>query len=248
MNSREWETATDQDFEAMLAHSVSDPPPEEIVRDVTPWRKSMNRILIGLAMSTITFNFWCLNYILPAISMVLLLLGFRTLRHENRWFGSCFIITILRAAYFFPSLVLNTTILQSTFYASPIAQVLTAVNLVLLFIEFLCLWRGFLSVQQKAALPPHAGGAAALILWYALMFLLALVQYSGIIIVGAMILGYVFIIRSLYRLSKELDEAGYVIHTAPVKVTDHCIVLSLAALLLAGSVCGYVFGCSYSMD
>lgn len=248
MNSRDWETAADQDFEAMLAHSVSGLPPEEILRDVTPWRTSMNRVLIGLAMTTVTFNFWCLNYILPAIGTILLLLGFRTLRQENRWFRSCFMITILRAGYFFPSLVLNTTILQSAFYASPIAQVLTAVYLVLLLAEFICLWRGFLSVQQKAGLPPHAGGAAVLIAWYGLMCLLALVQYTGIIIAGALAVGYAFIIRSLYRLSKELDEAGYVIHAAPVKVTDRCIVTALAVLLLVGFVCGCTFGGRYSME
>lgn len=249
MNSREWEEMTDKNFEAVLAHSVSDPPPDEIVRNVTPWKKSINRVLTGHAMTTITFNFWYLNYTLPAISMILLLLGFRTLRRETRWFRACFIITILRSAYFFPSLVLNTTIFQSTFYASPLARVLAVINLVVLqFIEFFCLWRGFLSVQKKAALPPHAGGAAALIVWYALMCLLALIQYSDIFIFSAMILGYGFIIRSLYRLSKELDEAGYVIHTAPVRVTDRCIVLSIAGLLLAGAVCGYTFGGSYSMD
>lgn len=248
MNSREWETAADKDFEAMLAHSVSDLPPEEIVRDVTPWRKSIYRVLIGLAMTTITFNFWCLNYILPAVGTILLLLGFRTLRHENRWFGSCFILSILRAAYLFPLLILNTTIFQGAFYASPFARVLTAINLVLLFVKFICLWRGFLCVQKKAALPPHAGGAAALLVWYALMCLLALVQYTGIIVAGAMVVGYAFIIRSLYRLSKELDEAGYVIHAAPVQVTDRSIVISLTALLLIGFVCGYAFGGSYSME
>ena len=45
----------------------------------------MNRILFGMALCAITLNFLCLNYILPAVGTVLLLLGFRTLRRENRW-------------------------------------------------------------------------------------------------------------------------------------------------------------------
>ncbi len=248
MNNHEWETMNDKDFETMLESSVSELPPDDIVSEVTPWKKSMNRVLVGLALTTITLNFWYLNYILPVIGTILLLLGFRTLRHENKWFRTCFIISIIRAVYFFLSLILNTTIIQSTVYASQIASVLTIINLALLFIKFVCLWRGFLSVQQKTDLPPHAGGAVALIVWYALMCLLALIQYNGFIIAGAMVVGYVFIIRNLYKLSKELDEAGYAIYAAPIKVADHCLVISLISLLLVGFVCGYTFGGSYPME
>ena len=119
MCDRPWETMTDADFEAMLARSVPDVPPEEIVAEVTPWRRAMNRILFGMALCAITLNFLCLNYILPAIGTVLLLLGFRTLRQENRWLGGCFAITVVRAAYFFMTLILNTTILQSAVFTPP---------------------------------------------------------------------------------------------------------------------------------
>lgn len=80
------------------------------------------------------------------------------------------------------------------------------------------------------------------------MCLLASAQYSGLFIAGFMLVGYILILRSLYQLSKELDEAGYAIRTAPVKTTDRCVVISLAALLLAGIVCGYLFGGSYPME
>ena len=246
MRDPEWES--DTDFEAFLQNTVPDLPPEDIVAEVTPWKRSTNRALTGMALTTITLNFWYLNYILPGIGAVLLLLGFRALRRENRWFGGCFVISVLRAAYFFPSLILNTTILQSAVYASAAGSVLTAANLLLVFAQLVCLWRGFLSVQEKAGFPPRAGGAAALILWYALMCLLALVQYSGLLIAGFMLVGYVLILRSLYRQSKELDEAGYAIRTAPVKTTDRCVVISLAALLLVGIICGYLFGGSYPME
>lgn len=248
MSNREWENMSDTDFDAMLESSVSELPPEDIVAEVTPWKKSINRVLVGMALTAITLNFWCLNYVLPTIGTILLLLGFRTLRRENKWFGSCFVVSIIRAAYFFSSLILNTTIIQSTVYASGIASVLTLTNLLLLFIEFVCLWRGLISVQQKAGIPPHAGVAVALIVWYALLCLLALIQYSGLIIAGLMVVGYIFIIRNLYKLSKELDEAGYAIRTAPIKTTDRCIVISLVAILLIGSACGYVFGGSYPME
>ena len=248
MCDRPWETMTDADFEAMLARSVPDTPPEEIVAEVTPWRRAMNRILFGMALCAITLNFLCLNYILPAVGTVLLLLGFRTLRRENRWLGGCFAVTVIRAAYFFMTLILNTTILQSAVFTPAVTTALTAVNAVLLLALYFCFWRGLLAVQAKAGLPAQAGGALALIVWYALVCVLAAVQYSGWIVPITMLIGYGFILRSLCRLSGALDEAGYAIAPGPVRVTDRCLVLVIAAVLGIGCTLGYLFGSSYRMD
>ena len=248
MCDRPWETMTDADFEAMLARSVPDTPPEEIVAEVTPWRRAMNRILFGMALCAVTLNFWCLNYILPAIGTVLLLLGFRTLRQENRWLGGCFAITVIRAAYFFATLILNTTILQSAVFTPAVTTALTAVNAVLLLGLYFCFWRGLLAVQKKAGLPARAGGALALIVWHTLVCILAAVQYGGWVVPIAMLIGYGFILRSLCRLSGALDEAGYAIVPKPVRVTDRCLVLVIAAVLGIGCTLGYLFGGSYRMD
>lgn len=248
MCDRPWETMTDADFEAMLARSVPDVPPEEIVAEVTPWRRAMNRILFGMALCAITLNFWCLNYILPAIGTVLLLLGFRTLRRENRWLGGCFAVTVIRAVYFFTTLVLNTTILQSAVFTPAVTTALTAVNAVLLLALYFCFWRGLLAVQAKAGLPAQTGGALALIVWYALVCVLAAVHYTGWIVPIAMLVGYGCILRSLCRLSGALDEAGYAIAPGPVRVTDRCLVLVIAVVLGIGGALGYLFGGSYRMD
>lgn len=248
MCDRPWETMTDADFEAMLARSVPDTPPEEIVTEVTPWRRAMNRILFGMALCAITLNFLCLNYILPAVGTVLLLLGFRTLRRENRWLGGCFAVTVIRAVYFFAALILNTTILQSAVFTPAITTALTAVNAALLLALYFCFWRGLLAVQKKAGLPAQAGSALALIVWYALVCVLAAVQYSGWVVPITMLIGYGFILRSLCRLSGALDEAGYAIAPKPVRVTDRCIVLVIAAVLGISGALGYLFGGSYPMD
>ena len=108
----------EQEFDSMLQSSMAELPPDDIAYEVTPWRKAINRILTGFALGAITLNFLGLNYLLPAIGMILTILGFRTLRKENKWFNACWIITVVRSAYYFPTLILNTTIYQSTFYAS----------------------------------------------------------------------------------------------------------------------------------
>ena len=248
MRDQQWENMSDTDFEALLESSVSQLPPDDIVAGVTPWKKSVKRVLIGMALTAVTLNFLCLNYILPTVGTILSLLGFRTLQSENKWFKSCFAVSVIRAVYLFASLIINTTIIQSTVNSSAVASALTIINLLLMLTQFVCLWRGFISVQKKAGIPPHAKGAVMLIVWYALICLLALIQYSGPIIIAGMLIGYCFIIRSLYKLSKELDEAGYVIRTVPIKITDKFIVISLASFLMIGFVCGYVFGGSYPID
>ena len=248
MSEREWEAMSEKDFDEMLEKSVSFLPPDDVVEGVTPWRKAMNRVLVGMALCTVTLNFLCLNYILPAVGMVLSLLGFRALRRENKWFGICFVITVIRTAAFFPTLILNTTIVHSAIFTSEVESALTVANLLLLLVEFYCLWRGLRAVQKKAGLPERAGAAAALIAWSALMCVLAVVEYNGVIILIAMLVAYIFIIRNLFKLSKELDEAGYSIQAAPVRVTDKCIVLILASVLVVGCAFGYIFGSSYPMD
>lgn len=247
MSNQQWETMDEKDFESMLENNLSEIPPEEIVSGVTPWKKAMNRILAGMALCSITLNALCLNYILPVTGIILLLLGFRALRGENRWFRTCFFITIVRAVYLFQMLILNTTILTSTIPTQSVATVLTVVDAVLLLAVFFCFWRGLQTVQQKVGLPAHAGGAAALMVWYAIVYALAAVQYSGWIVPIAMIIGYIYILRSIYRISGELDEAGYSIQATPSRISDGWIVAAIVTVLVAGGVCGYLFGGSYPM-
>lgn len=244
MREHERESARGDAFEALLAQSVDELPPEEIVADVTPWRRAMERVLFGLALCMVTLNFWCLNYLLPAIGTVLLLLGFRALRRENPWLGGCFVCAVLRAACVFPSLILNTTILPSDAFRNAAAVVSAALMLALL----LCFWQGLRAVQRKAGLPAQGGCAGSLPAWYVLVCVLAAVHYTGLLVPIAMLVGYVCILRSLFRLSGALDEAGYAIAPQPVRVTDRCIALVLAAALGIGCTLGYLFGGSYRMD
>ena len=248
MSDRKWDPMNEDDFDAILENSLPDLPPEDIVAGVTPWRRATRWVLIGMGLTTITLSYMYLDYILPAIGMVLLLLGFRSLRRENRWFGVCYGITVLRAVYVFADLILNSTILQSRIHAMPQMAARTGIHLILLFVEFFCLWGGFRAVQRKAGLPPHGGGAVALMVWYGAMCLLALVGYVGLILGVALLVMYILIICSLWKLSKELDQAGYAIRPAPVRLEDGTVALAITVLLVGGCICGWLFGSSYPME
>lgn len=247
MRDPKWKPGNEDEFDAMLESSLPDLPPEDIVAGVTPWRRATRWVLIGMGLTTLTLNYMYLNYILPAVGMVLLLLGFRALRRENRWFGVCYGITVLRAVYVFADLILNSTILQSRIHATPQMAALINISLILLFVEFFCLWGGFRAVQRKAGLPPHAGGAVALMVWYGIVCLLALVGYVDLILGVALLVMYILIICSLWKLSKELDQAGYAIRPAPVRLEDGTVALAITILLVGGCICGWLLGSSYPM-
>lgn len=227
---------------------MSDYYNEDAVAEAAPWKKSMNRIIIGLVLSTMILEIWCLNYIFPAIGTMLLLLGFRGLRHENKWFRNGFFVTVVQGAYVFLELILNTTIIQSVILTSPVTKGLTIANLLLLLVKLVCLWSGMIAAQQKVGIPPQAGGVIALVIWYMLMYGLVIVSYDGLVIGGGMIIGYILIIRNIYKRAKELEETGYVIQTASVKVTDRNIVSALGLVFVIGCACGYLFGGSYPMS
>lgn len=239
---------SEQAFDTMLQSSMTELPPDDIVYEVTPWRKAINRILTGFALGAITLNLVGLNYLLPAIGMILALLGFRALRKENHWFRACWNLTLVRCAYFFPTLILNTTIYQKSFYASVLSSILNVVNIIIIFALYISFWKALRAVKEKAGLEPHAGGAAALILWNATVCILGLLQITGDLIIGIFLLiAYICIIRGLVKLSKELDEAGYCISAAPVRFTDRTISIALVVALLISCGCGYLLFHQYPM-
>ena len=248
MNDGKFDTMSEQEFESMLESGVSQLPPENIVLCVTPWRKAMNQALLGIALFTVTLNFLYLDYILPVIGSIFSLLGFRALRRENSWFGACFIISILRILCLFPVIIINASVFHSAILTEDVLTLMAVFSAALVLLMFFCLWQGLRAVQQKAGLPPRAGGAAALIIWYFLICALALVHYNGLIIPIAMLVGYILILRSIYALSKELDEAGYTIHAAPTRFSGSCIAAVLTVILAAGIACAYIFGGSYPMS
>lgn len=249
MGGHDLNSQNNTEFDTLLQNTLSSQPPDEIIRGVTPWRKAFHRILTGFALGAITLNFWGLNYLLPTIGLCLVFLGFRTLRTENRWFHVCWVLTVIRMVCYFPVLVVNTTIYQTTFHASAFGSILSTLNAGIGFYLYFCLWKALRCVQEKAGLVPRAGGAAALLIWSAVVFLLAVLQVPDGLLPGVLLLvAYFFILRSLVMLSRELDEAGYCIIAAPVRFPDKIIVLALTLVTLLSCGCGYLFFHQYPMS
>jgi len=248
MHNRDWAAMNEAEFEAALHDQLPQLPPEQIVRHVTPWKKAIYRALTGLALTAVTVNLWGLQYLLPIIGSVLGLLGFRMLRRENRWFCACYLLTILRAAILFPILILNATIYQQATYQIPLFSAVPYWNVGMTFAQFFCLWRAFRMISEQSEPSGCTGNAVALMVWYTVFCALALAGYEGTLVVPLMLLAYVLIIRSLFLLAGSLDDAGYAIVAAPIRVPDWCVTLLLALFLTVGGICAGIFGSSHPMD
>lgn len=241
-SSNEFITINGRDFETLLQSSVPYKPPEEIVEVVTPWKKAIKRTLIGLGLSTITLNFYYLNYILPLIGAMLIILGVRALRNESKQFRLFYIATAVRSVYIMTVFSLNTTIdFQMPDY-------LIAVKLTFAFFYIVLFCRALYSVEKKSGIEPRKTPMVALVIWHAALTFLGVTEYSGFIIPWAMIIVFVFIIVNLNKISKEIDKIGYSIENSPVKIPDGILTALLAVILVAGLGCGYAFGGSYTMQ
>ena len=249
MSERERAHMSDEELEKMLRSELPGlPPPDEIVSDVTPWRRASDRVFAGLALTMLTLNFLGLNYILPAIGMVLMLLGLRTLRRENGWFKACFVLTVVRAVQFFAVCILNTALYMQAVNDGAVGTVLTWLSAAMGLAGAVCLWQALSAVRRKAGLEGGAKAGGAVVAWYVFVLILAAVKYEGIIIAAAMIISYILIIRGLVKLSRELEQTGYAIEPSPARVSDKTLVIAVALTLIVGVICGYTFGTSYKMD
>ena len=82
MPKEDWGFLNEKAFEAALQASVPERLPDKAAA-VTPWKRAMGRVLAGTALTALGTNLWGLNYLLPGIGLVLMLLGFRLLRREK---------------------------------------------------------------------------------------------------------------------------------------------------------------------
>ncbi len=242
MNETDFTALNNAEFEAMLRESIPEKAPDEIVNEVTPWRKAIKRILFGFSLNALTLNIIGLQYILPTIGTILSILGLRVLRKENKWFTSCYAVTIVNAVYKFAILILNTTLYdfsQAFFY---IATPLPVFLQIIFFIVALA------QTQKKAGLAPKKAASIAVILWYALLLFLGIIQFAGYILPYAMMIGFVLIMVGFNKIAKETQAAGYTVNAAPVRISDGPLSGAITVILFIALACGFIFNSGYDMQ
>ena len=244
------------EFDRLLYQGAADLPPELTGREPPkPWKKPISRVCWGLALITFTLNFFYLDSILPAIGMVMLWLGLRSLRRQNGGFHFAFVCATLYAVFRFACLAAAATPLElrlagltgmdwhsMTGNVSFYYILRAAVAQLLLVLSVGGLWQGLKQVFRDAGQTPKTASAGALVILEALLFPLAAIGLTGWLLVGPILLIWIFLIRSLYKLSRSLDEAGYALIPAPVRLSNaHAAALWLGVPLLAIIILPFLF-------
>lgn len=236
---------TETEYDSLLDHELTEPPDDNI-ESFKPWKHAFGLLLAGLALSTVVLNYGLAEYILPTIGQLLMLLGSRKLKRVNRWFGAIYAIAIYRAAHNLLSLALNATVTPEPL-PSAVSHALTALNVVSLMFGLFCLWRGILAVQRSAGREARAGWAIVLLLWYSLIVVLALLRVTIINALFGLILlvGYIFCLYSLYKLSQRLDEVGYSIIVTSSRLSNRSLTLLYILSIVVSIILAGIFGGGY---
>lgn len=249
MNNQDFKNLSDRELENVLSLSLSDKTPlEEITNSVTPWKKAMTMALLGIAFTALTPAVLGLNYILPAIGIVLILLGFRKLRRENREFKACYVLSVIKSGFCIFSLFLSSTIYGSGDYGTTFLNVQSALSIICTFLIIIFLTMAIRKSQIKANLPVKIRSAVAMIILYFILLVWAILQIEIPLLGYATIISYIIILVNLFRIIKDIDTAGYTIEAAPVKIPDKIVCLLLILITAISIACGFVFFHSYDMQ
>lgn len=227
-------------FDQMLRENASALPPA--MAEVNPWREAMWLVLWGMGLTTITFNFLYLDMILPALGGILLVLGFRTLRQENRALQWCWRLSIAIASVRSASFALAALPVD-------VKNVPAYAVMAMTFALYCCLWRGMVGVSRAAgAEKPAAPAAGALVIFYAVICVLAFMELSGWLAVLPLLIAYIVILRNLVKLARSLADTGYAIHAAPVRLPSAAVLWGYLGLTLAAVLLAMFLGQRYPMN
>ncbi len=246
------------EFDRSLMEDLSQlPPAPGEVWDYTPWRSAMTKILWGMGLITFRFHFFYLEYLLPLLGAVLLYLGYRTLRRENRWFRLCWGLSGFYLLFCGGTYTLNATPLMAQITAVPVLNVGLGVLSSLLHLALLAALRQGIRASFTAAerRPKDWIGRAFLsylaalgiAVWSTLVPLTAQPEgpisfgpeitneplyYARIIATAAL---FILVLVCIGKQRSALTGFGYAVRTAPARLPAP-VFLGLVILVLAGSV------------
>ncbi len=227
-------------FDQMLTEDAAALPPPGV--EVNPWREAMCLVLWGLGLTTLTLHFLYLDVILPAVGAILMVLGFRTLRRENRAMQWCYRLSIAAAAVRSIAYTLNALPWETGYVPAYVTILLTLAL-------YVCLWRGMVGVSRAAGSEkPAAPAAGALVIFYAVMIPLAYIGLEGWLAVLPLVIIYIVILRNLMKLSRSLADTGYVVTAAPVRLPSWAVLWGYLGVTLAAILLAMFLGQRYPMD
>ena len=223
-------------FDELLSRELSQvPPPDSVVQDTNPWRRALELIMIGQVLSMLRLEQYLLDYVLPAVGYVYLLLGHRILRKENGALKAGWALSILQALLFAVNLCIDATFLSTqdgllyelSGYILFGLQLLGLLHLLCLHITVDILWEHYNPPMRRQ--------------WAHILVMLALV--FGVVFRGLLASASIFLllltVSDLLQLSRTLSDGGFTMEAAPVRLsnpafTGLAVGVTVAAVVLCG--------------
>ncbi len=228
-------------FDAWLESSVPEILPDDIVKQVTPWKKAMGQVLAGFVMTSLSLDIFYLDMILPAVGYLLSFWGFSAVFRENRWFRICGCITAARGLFFMVKLLLPVDVFLELVYTKTAFLIAAGCYTYGVFAFLFCFWLGLRTVQQKAGFPPSFKGVLILMLWYLVFYLLPMFfGYLGLLLPIALFVVYAFAVQSIMNIMRELEDAGYVMDIAPTRIPKQISGICILGLFFVAALLSFL--------
>ncbi|MBQ6873986.1 MAG: hypothetical protein IJO24_06815 [Clostridia bacterium] len=241
----------DKDFDRHLSESIIPPPDDKIADDISPWKKSFYRIVAGLVLTTSTIDIYIINIVLPLIGCVLLVLGFRSVRKENRYFTACYVLSLINifadTALTFADATIYRSYIDEAVNQNFLLKLLASIPTLLILIFFCAAVR---TVKSKSKLYyKYKGADIGLIIWYCVLILISCITTQVSIITGAVLmLSYILILVFLVRMLIDMELSGYTVTPSSIKISDSKIIAVYSAIVIVGMLIGTVFFTQHRMD
>lgn len=195
-----------------------------------PWHKSISNITWGFMLTSMTFNFLALQYILPTIGVGLLYIGFRQLRDENRWFNVAWIFSIVNIAIQIFKLIYISTPLHIRFNDTFIIVILFTIFQV----SFIIIFRnGVREVFRDNDEIPDRDPLVTLVIWIIIITICALTGLGSIFFISIpLLLYYFYVFRQVYKISDVLGSLNCEPKVVKLKVSSKIFMTIYSVLII----------------
>ena len=221
---------------------------ESVVKNVTPWTEAIKKVFVGMILRNIKLEFLLLDEILPLIGTILVVMGLSSLKKENKWFRTCYVLSLIETACHIVSLGIKATIYNNTITDSAPWMLFLLFWVAVSFSLLFCLWKAICQVQVKAGLQPHCKSLIVLMFWSALIVFLSFYKTVSWLTGVILLVSYIAIIVCFVKTTKEIGVAGYVITPAPVNRMNALLPVLLSCFMVVIPVFTYTLYGQYEMN
>ena len=210
--------ADDRELDRMLEEELTAvPPPGDQLTEITPWRRAIARLIGGSAM--VLFAMTPLGYLMNVAGVLLMMLGFRMLRRENRWFAAGWLLSMANMALMLVYLAWPATAYWTLEEMAVVNLLATAA----LLGQYFCLWWGVRAVRRASGRTDQAGSAGLLFFSCLLGTAVSLSGLRGLLPGLAIAALLIFALFQLGKVGRLMDGVGYAVKMAPVRIPEWAV-------------------------